>query len=32
MSAGEPDEFVKAVTNMTQRIKELGPNPKFNGN
>lgn len=27
MSAGEPDEFVKAVTSMTERIRELGPNP-----
>jgi coenzyme F420-reducing hydrogenase delta subunit len=28
MSAGEPDEFVRAVRDMTTRIKELGPNPK----
>lgn len=27
MSAGEPDEFVKAVTSMTERIRKLGPNP-----
>ena len=29
MSAGEPDEFVAAVTDMTAKIKALGPNPKF---
>ena len=28
MSAGEPDEFVKAVTNMVERIRKLGPNQK----
>ena len=28
MSAGEPDEFVKAVTNMVERIRKLGPNKK----
>jgi F420-non-reducing hydrogenase iron-sulfur subunit len=28
MSAGEPDEFVKAVVDMTDRIKRLGPSPK----
>ncbi len=27
VSSAEPDKFVKAVTDMTQRVKQLGPNP-----
>jgi coenzyme F420-reducing hydrogenase delta subunit len=27
VSSAEPDKFVKSVTEMTQRVKQLGPNP-----
>ncbi len=29
VSSAEPDRFVKAVTDMTQRVKQLGPNPNM---
>lgn len=28
MSAGEPDQFVSAVTEMTERVRKLGMSPK----
>ncbi len=30
VSSAEPDQFVKVVTDMTERVKQLGPNEIFN--